>query len=48
MVALTDAKKQGKDARKLGGHAEPRMTDRYIRQREYEVAEPPTMPRKSG
>ncbi|RQI39291.1 tyrosine-type recombinase/integrase [Pseudomonas aeruginosa] len=46
--ALTDAKKQGKDARKLGGHTDPRMTDRYIRQREHEVAEPPTMPRKSG
>lgn len=46
--ALTDAKRQGKDARKLGGHSSQRMTDRYIRLREHEVAEPPTMPKKSG
>ncbi|MOA36338.1 Phage integrase family protein [compost metagenome] len=46
--ALTDAKRQGKDAQKLGGHADRRMTDRYIRLREHEVAEPPTMPQKSG
>lgn len=46
--ALTDTKRQGNDAQKLGGHSSARMTERYIRLREHEVAEPPTMPKKSG
>ena len=41
--SLTDAKKQGLDAVALGGHSDPRMTDRYIRQRETTVAIPPKM-----
>ena len=46
--SLTDTKKQGNDAQKLGGHADPRMTERYIRAREIDRADPPTMPKKSG
>lgn len=46
--SLTDAKRQGKDAQKLGGHTDAKMTARYIRAREIDVAEPPTMPKKSG
>ncbi|SEI41997.1 Site-specific recombinase XerD [Azotobacter beijerinckii] len=44
--SLTDAKREGKDATKLAGHADPRMTDRYIRLREIDVADGPTLPRK--
>lgn len=33
--AITDAKRQGKDAQALAGHANPEMTDRYIRRREH-------------
>lgn len=40
--ALTDAKRQGKNAVALGGHSDPRMTERYIRQRETTIAEPPS------
>ena len=46
--SLTDTKKQGNDAQKLGGHADPRMTARYIRAREIDRADPPTMPKQSG
>ncbi|WP_332688279.1 tyrosine-type recombinase/integrase [Devosia sp.] len=42
--ALTDTRRQGNDAQKLGGHSSAKMTDRYIRLREIEVAEPPRMP----
>ena len=31
--SLTDADLQGLNAQKLGGHSDPRMTDRYIRRR---------------
>lgn len=41
--ALTDAKRQGLDPQKLGGHQSAAMTDRYIRQREIDVAEPPEL-----
>ena len=40
--ALTDAKRQGKDAQKLAGHTDGKMTARYIRQYEIDVAEPPS------
>lgn len=46
--AITDAKRQGKDAQKLSGHTNANMTERYIRLRDHTVAEPPTMPKKSG
>ena len=41
--SLTDAKRQGLDAQKLGGHTDARMTARYIRAREIDVAQPPSM-----
>ena len=41
--SLTDAKRQGLDAQKLSGHTDPRMTARYIRAREIDVAQPPSM-----
>lgn len=41
--SLTDAKRQGLDAQKLSGHTDARMTDRYIRAREVDVAQPPSM-----
>lgn len=44
--SLTDAKREGKDATKLASHADPRMTDHYIRLREIDVADGPTLPRK--
>jgi len=40
--ALTDARRQGKDAQKLGGHVDPKMTERYIRLREIPQADPPS------
>jgi integrase len=40
--SLTDAKRQGKDAQKLAGHTDAKMTARYIRQREVDVAESPS------
>lgn len=45
--SLTDTSRQGNDAQKLGGHTDARMTKRYIRLREIDVAQPPTMPKKS-
>lgn len=44
--SLTDANREGKDAQKLGGHTDRRMTERYIRQREIPVADGPTMGKK--
>lgn len=41
--SLTDAKRQGLDAQKLSGHTDARMTARYIRAREIDVAQPPSM-----
>jgi integrase len=46
--SLTDARKQGKDAQMLAGHTDAKMTERYIRSRKIDVAQPPTMPKKSG
>jgi integrase len=40
--ALTDARRQGKDAQVLGGHVDPKMTERYIRLRETPEADPPS------
>lgn len=45
--SLTDTDKQGNNAQKLGGHSDAKMTARYLRLREIDVAEPPTMPKKS-
>lgn len=42
--SLTDAKRQGLDAQKLSGHTDARMTARYIRAREIDIAQPPSMP----
>ena len=44
--SLTDADKQGKDAQTLGGHADARMTARYLRGRLPKLAHAPTMPIK--
>lgn len=46
--SLTDTKRQGNDAQILAGHTDAKMTARYIRAREIDVAQPPTMPKKSG
>ena len=44
--SLTDADKEGKSAQALGGHADPRMTARYLRGRLPKIAQAPTMPVK--
>ena len=44
--SLTDTDKQGNDAQKLGGHTDARMTKRYLRLREIDVAQPPAMPKE--
>ena len=44
--SLTDAKKQGKNAQALGGHASETMTLRYIRNRETIVASSPSIRQK--
>lgn len=44
--SLTDTDNQGNDAQKLGGHADARMTQRYLRLRQIDVAQPPVMPKK--
>jgi len=41
--SLTDAKRQGKNPQKLGGHSTEAMTNRYIRDRDYDVAEGPSI-----
>jgi integrase len=41
--SLTDAKRQGKSAQKLGGHSTEAMTNRYIRGRDYDLAEGPSI-----
>ncbi len=43
--SLTDADEEGKDAQKLGGHTDSRMTARYLRGKKPTVAHSPTMPR---
>lgn len=45
--SLTDTDKQGNNAQKLGGHTDAKMTARYLRLREIDIAEPPTLPKKS-
>lgn len=45
--SLTDTDKQGNNAQKLGGHTDAKMTQRYLRLREIDIAEPPAMPKKS-
>lgn len=42
--ALTDAKRQGRDAQALAGHASAAMTDRYIRLREVPIVDGPSPP----
>jgi integrase len=44
--AITDAKKQGKNAQALGGHATESMTNRYIRSRDIIVAQAPSIRQK--
>ncbi len=41
--ALTDAKRQGRNAQKLGGHSTEKMTARYIEEVGIEWIEPPTI-----
>ena len=41
--ALTDADAEGLNATHLGGHSDPRQTQRYIRLRKTTLATPPTM-----
>ena len=41
--ALTDADAEGLNATHLGGHSDPRQTQRYIRLRKTTVATPPSM-----
>lgn len=41
--SLTDANRQGLDPQKLGGHTDAKMTARYIRAREIDIAQPPLM-----
>lgn len=45
--SLTDADGEGKDAQKLGGHTDARMTKRYIRGRKHTIAHAPTMPKNA-
>lgn len=45
--SLTDTDKQGNDAQKLGGHTDAKMTQRYLRLREIDIAQPPALPKKS-
>jgi len=46
--SLTDAKAQGKDPQKLGGHTDPKMTARYLEQVEIEWLEPTQMANFAG
>ncbi|MCY1296564.1 Tyrosine recombinase XerC [compost metagenome] len=41
--SITDAKRQGHDPQKLAGHTDARMTERYIRLREIDVAQGPNL-----
>lgn len=45
--SLTDTDRQGNDAQMLGGHTDAKMTKRYLRLREIDIAQPPAMPKKS-
>lgn len=46
--SLTDADDEGKDAQKLGGHTDARMTARYLRGRKPKIAQAPNLPKKPG
>lgn len=46
--SITDAKRQGHNPQLLAGHTDPRMTERYIRNREIDVATGPTLTRKKA
>ena len=46
--SLTDADGEGKDAQKLGGHTDSRMTARYLRGKKPTTAQAPNMPKQSG
>ena len=41
--SLTDANREGLDAQKLAGHSNAQMTKRYIRMRDTDVAQPPSI-----
>lgn len=45
--SITEATRQGLDAKTLAGHASQAMTDRYIRDREIEVVKPPSLRKKA-
>lgn len=45
--SLTEANRQGLDAKTLAGHTSQAMTDRYIRDRELNVATPPSLRKKA-
>lgn len=46
-MSITEAKRQGLDAQMLAGHTSPSMTERYIRDREIDVAIPPSFRQKA-
>ncbi|CDF82618.1 phage integrase family protein [Pseudomonas knackmussii B13] len=45
--AITDTKNQGNNPQLLAGHSDPRMTDRYIRLREIDIATGPALSRRA-
>ena len=45
--SITEANRQGLDAKMLAGHASQRQTDSYIRDRELDVAKPPSFRKKA-
>lgn len=45
--SLADTDKQGNNAQKLGGHINAKMTARYLRLHEIDIAEPPKLPIKT-
>jgi integrase len=45
--SLTEASRQGLDAKTLAGHASQAMTDRYIRDKALDVATPPSLRKKA-
>lgn len=46
--AITDARKQGRDAQGLAGHTDFRMTERYVRERETPIVTPPSVKLKTS
>lgn len=45
--SITEANRQGLDAKMLAGHSAQSMTDRYIRDRDLQVATPPSLRKKA-